>query len=433
MLGDWTLGAFSPPPCGASRQLLNQNWLKRVKIIILVLVLLVLLSIFLFTRVPGHGANLPYFVVARSQPVGPFGSEYLNWNAAVPIRDGKLWLLTFGNGTNFHSFQYDVDHGKVLGELFNSYFALANQDQTKLLCCAPDFPLVSLKARLIAFFSRISHGKINIPTNRIECYWFLDTRNSSVRPAGQLSQIPGAGSSWQQSPDGRCGFDVPANSEKGKAFFFCDLEEQTFKKVKFVGSLQGWWDNQNILAKDPAGNLILFNVQTRKTSILFSLEALKRRFQELQIPDKPADLRTKFNWNGRGYDVYLGGKDAWTSSTNASFVIRIVRSGPRLELVQHDFQFKWLGRLNAAGNLYVYPGESGSSGASGNGGVFLRDLSDNSVHTVVLPDKSGSYSLPCFYGDSIIYFHMYNNNRVLWRVGLDGSNATRLFTPATLK
>ena len=76
--------------------------------------------------------------------------------------------------------------------------------------------------------------------------------------------------------------------------------------------------------------------------------------------------------------------------------------------------------------MFVYQGESGAPGSGGNGAVYLRDLSDNSVHTLVPPNNKGQYAIPRFYGDEVIYFR----DRVIWRIGLDGSNNVPLFPSA---
>lgn len=44
------------------------------------------------------------------------------------------------------------------------------------------------------------------------------------------------------------------------------------------------------------------------------------------------------------------------------------------------------------------------------------------------PDNKGQYAIPRFYGDEVIYYR----NRVLWRIGLDGSNNVPVFPSTNL-
>ncbi|MDB6122978.1 MAG: hypothetical protein JWQ71_1971, partial [Pedosphaera sp.] len=48
---------------------------------------------------------------------------------------------------------------------------------------------------------------------------------------------------------------------------------------------------------------------------------------------------------------------------------------------------------------------------------------NNTERNLVPPDNSGQYALARFCGDSVIY----SRNRVLWRIGLNETNAIRLF------
>jgi hypothetical protein len=65
------------------------------------------------------------------------------------------------------------------------------------------------------------------------------------------------------------------------------------------------------------------------------------------------------------------------------------------------------------------------SGNGGNGGVFLLDLLNNTTTTLIPPDNKGQYSIPRFYGDTVLYFR----NGQIWTINRDGSANTRLFPP----
>ena len=100
---------------------------------------------------------------------------------------------------------------------------------------------------------------------------------------------------------------------------------------------------------------------------------------------------------------------------------------PTLKLLYRKFKFEHLGRLDVSATHYLYNGESGSPGRGGNGGVFLRELSDNTSRTIVPPDGSGQYALARFYSNEVIYFH----NRLPWRMDLNGSNNVPLWPPSS--
>ncbi len=189
---------------------------------------------------------------------------------------------------------------------------------------------------------------------------------------------------------------MPSNAEEGSAFFLCDLETAVFTKIKFAGDVQGWWDDHDLLIKDPAGDYLLFDVVTRKTTTLFSAGTLAARFKEAGIADNPFDASTHFNWNGSNYDLYLSAKKGSGLYTNTTFLIKVERPGPNLRLLYLEFQFAWLGRLDVTATHYLYPGESGAPGRAGNGGVFLRNLTNGATRTLVEPGSLGGYSSPGF-------------------------------------
>ena len=67
---------------------------------------------------------------------------------------------------------------------------------------------------------------------------------------------------------------------------------------------------------------------------------------------------------------------------------------------------------------YQRQGEPCAAGSGGNGGVYLRNLTNDTTLTLVEPDNSGQYAIPRLYEDDAICFR----NRVLHRVTLNGSN-----------
>jgi hypothetical protein len=397
--------------------------MKRTRIIGVVLLLFALgfLVIIYSSRTD---PSAPRYVTLQNQPAGPFGSAHYNWSGPAPFFDSKVWIFTALNSTNSHEFLFDLGKRKVLGELFNGGPVFFNQEHTKLLCQGHASLETSIKEKLSGLLSRLSLRRINIITNRTEAYWILDLRNNSARRVGGLSQWPGTGSTWIPAPGFRFGFNVPNNSEEGAAFFVCDLEQESFRKIPFTGYLRGWWDDRRILIKKPTGDWILYDVLTQNTSTLLNLETISRRLHELGIPDDPATLTTCSIWNGTDYEFRLVASQGWNWYTNGSFMLKIERSG-FLTLSRQNFKFKWLGKFNAAETYYVYDSEPGAIGRGGNGGILVLDLLDDTTATLVPPDNKGQYAIPRFYGDSVLYFRDHQ----IWSIKLDGSENIRLFPP----
>jgi hypothetical protein len=384
-------------------------------VIIAGIALLLGLSI-LVTLLQKPDPQAPRFVPGQVQPTGLTTIDY-DCGALVPFAGGKVWIWAISSATNRHCFLYDLDARLVVGELFNAGPVFCNPDQTKLLCEGHGSLVTSVKEKVVAFIKKGSLGKIQLPNvNNAETFWVLDLRDNSVRRVGALSQIPGTGSMWRPSPGFRYGCNVPNNAEEGSAFFLCDLETGVFEKIKLQGDLQGWWDDIHILIRDPANNFILFDISTRMTNTLFSADALAHSLRQMDLTNT-GRIRAINNWNGRDYDFYFALQNE-SYSAGESFLLKANHADPALKLLYRKFKFEHLGRLDVSATHYLYNGESGLPGRGGNGGVFLRELSDNTLRTLVPPDGSGQYALPRFYGDEVIYFR----NRQPWRMNLNGNS-----------
>jgi hypothetical protein len=377
----------------------------------------------LFKLPPKPDPNAPRFVPGQVRSVPASATILYDWGAPVPFAQGKVWIWAISSATNRHFFLYDLDTRQIAGELLNAGPVFCNRDQTKLLCEGHDSLETSVKQKVMAYIERLSGGKIRLPKiNRAETFWVLDMRDNSVRRLGELAQFPGTGSTWRPSPGFRYGCNVPSNAEEGSAFFLCDLETAVFEKIKLQGDVQGWWDDTRILLRDPTNNFILFDVATRNTNTLFSSDALADSLRQMDLTTGIGKIRAINNWNGRDYDFYFA-LQSESYRAGESFLLKANHADPSLKLLYRNFKFEHLGRLDASATHYLYNGESGSPGRGGNGGVFLRDLSDNTSRTLVEPDGSGQYALARFYGDEIIYFR----NRLPWRMNLNGSNNVPLF------
>jgi hypothetical protein len=368
----------------------------------------------------------PRFVPGQPKSIAPYTRSHYTWNQDIPFSNGKLWLWGIHQGTNNHSFLYDLDQQTVLGELFAGASEFSNGDGTKLLCRGSDSPMVTLKSRLLASLSRLSFGRIRLPpTNRVETFWILNLKNNSARRIGDVSQWPGAGSGWHQSPGLRYGYTVPSFSRRDAEFFLCDLDQAAFQKIEFDGRLQGWWDDHTILMKDPDSNFVLFDIVTRKTTTLFSAAGLTNSLRQMGLDTSLTSITAFPTWNGRQFDFYVKAPTNWIAGY--SYLLKVDRASNVLVLLDRNFDFHWLGNIDPSGTHYMFDGESGAPGTVGNGGVFLSDLKDNTTRTILTPDNKGQYAISRFYRDSVIYF----TNRCIWRIDLNGSNNVQILPPRT--
>jgi hypothetical protein len=404
--------------------------MKRIAIALAVVFLLVFFGLFVALR-DSRSPDAPRYVTELSQPVGPFATEQYDWGGRVPIRDGRLWLHAVTVRTNaaksrVFTYLYDLNRQRVIGQLSNANPDFASLDQTKLLCEGFGFPRANLKQRLGAFVNRISAGKISLfSTNWSQTFWVLDLRDNSAVRIGELSQLTGAGSTWTPAPGFRFGYNVPSTANSGREFFLGDLEKKTLQKIAFTGDLQGWWDNHEIVAIYSYTNFVLFDVMSRQTSPLFTTAAVSEFLARQGITNSPINYAAIFNWNGSQYDFYLTAERRHGMITNTTFLLRVEHDGPRFTLLSRNFQLHWAGYFDATGTHYVYSGESGAPGSGGNGGVYLRDLSNNLDRVLVPPDNHGQYALARIYSNTVIYWR----DRVLWRVDINTTNSSRLFPP----
>lgn len=203
--------------------------------------------------------------------------------------------------------------------------------------------------------------------------------------------------------------------------------------VRFQGSIQGWWDEHHLLAVDGQHNFLLFDVITRETSSIFTAAQLQDFLKKSGLPDAIDRMSAKPTWTGEQYTIfYLSSQTNGIRSVATVLKVGPARTGtnapstaaiPELQIFQRDFQFEWLGNLNAAGTLYVFPGESGQPGSGGDGSVHIRDLRTGETRTLVETDHSNQYTLPRFYKNRIIY----TRSRQLWSIDVNGSNNFKLF------
>jgi hypothetical protein len=330
-----------------------------------------------------------------------------------------MWFALIGGTYHFQCFLYDMDHHTILGELLNASPIFMNRDQSKLLCVQHTKGTRSLQAWLSALRQRITHpmgGSRSLPVV-IESLWVLDLNRNTATRIAKVFKSP---SEFQPSPGFRFGY-TQASEVLGQWFLLCDLEKPTMTRINVAGYPQGWWDENQIIIKDPTNNFVLYDVRTQKRSPLWTAAQVAEFFDKMNIPGDPAAASLFSIWNGKENDFYLTDlHKKWLAVE--SYLIKVERPGAALKLVSRSFKFEWSDHLDPTGTWYVYSGRQSGQASSA---VFLRDLRNNTDRTLVPSDGGGYFSIPRFYRDGVIY----TRSNMLWQISLDGSNQARLFPP----
>lgn len=379
-----------------------------------------------------HNSHAPRFVPGAPAFAPPFGIEWYGWNADVPFQNDQMWLLVqggpFGAGklayTNY-TYLYDLRQRKVLGQLFTATPEFSSRDGSRILVEGYGPQPFSFTQSVLAPILKPFGVKLPAPPRRTETFWTLDLSNNVAKRIGSIWQYSNSGSNWHPSPDFRFGYTVPSTTTS--SLFLCDLEQSSLTNIPIRGYPFGWWDDHDILMGSADNQFDLLDVGTQTTRHLFSAADFTKLLTLSGFPIDDAPLiSTEANWNGRGFDFYFGLKDQIRGIQGSnSFVLKASAASPQLQLVYPDFAFKWGGHFDATGRFYVFQGESGQPGRSGDGAVYLRDLARGAVSTIVPPDHKSHYAIPRFYGNEVIYFH----NHLIHRISLDGSDDVPILSP----
>jgi hypothetical protein len=391
--------------------------MKRVKIIsatALALLLLVPVLAMLHqtsgtapTFVPGTTASFSSLTIGYSYPY-------------APAAGGMVWVKGVRRGGGIENpVLYDIDKRVVVGELLNAEPVLLNQDQTKLLCRQTS---ASLKGKLGAFLNQVSGNRIELqwPYQNVVTFWMLDLRRDSATRVGQYTGWwRTENKEFTPSPGFHFGF---TEHDDGGDFLLCDLKKDRLTSIKAAGDALGWWDDHNVLMRNAASDLMLFDVVTRKTNTLFSVITIAQSLREFGLTNDAARLTFFPNWNGHDYDFYFTvGSVDWLKNAK-SFLIKVDHAGPSLRLLYRNYSTLLCGVLDAGATHCLYVRIQSATNASE--GIILRDLRDN---TEVAIDQSriGSYSISHFYREGVLFC----SHDELWLADLNGSNHIRLIPP----
>jgi len=385
--------------------------MKRIVIAVSGALVLAILVILLLAFANESGA--PKFVPGAPATVTPWGPTWYAWHDDVPFRDGRLWLLVDDtNNVVSHIFLYDLNHRAILGELVNNGLhlpLLQNSDGSRLLVDGSPPGLVSALRTILTGAGKIS-PRIGAASSRLaDSFWVVETQNNSAKRVVTRA-VPGT---WQPSPDFHYGFCMAAE----KVRFLCDLETQHVTQPDVAGIPRGWWDTHTILLEVGTNSLGLFDVQSLQSRTLLGPDQIQAFLATNNLLNDASGVRAFANWNGREFDFYLGCASqmlttrALKPQVGRSFLLKIDRNGPTLKLLSREFEFQPQGVLDATGTHYLYGG-----GLFGE--VYLRDLLNDRVTTVVPPGKIGQFARARFFGDEVIYFR----DGQIRRVKLDGTS-----------
>jgi hypothetical protein len=385
-------------------------------IVALVAVVCALLTLLL----PRRNVRPPRFISGAPASIAAHNWINYGWLADVPFQNDRIWLQTL-SGTNFHVYLYDLRSRTITGELFDGGSPqLSNRDGSRILVTGHGSTETAAQTMLNVFRKMVRAPLLG---DRIETFWILDLPSNTATKVGIVSQARSAGSTWHPSPDFRYGYTLPTTAV-GEAISLYDFERRSFTKIFVPGYPVGWWDERTIVIDSLNDDFDLFDVQTRTARVLFSAAQIKTFFARAGITNAVRDIYPFFNWNGTNYDFFFGPKNKTRGLHGDGFLLKVNRAGPSLELLSTNFGYRWGGVFDRSATHYLFPGESGTPGRSGDGSVCLRDLSDGKITTIVPPDNKGRYSLPKFYGTEVIYLR----DRMTHRIGLDGSNDALVLT-----
>jgi hypothetical protein len=398
---------------------------RRLAFAILITVLVSALVIFLLNRLLTD-PRAPRFIPASGTMIpNNYSWLFYDFLSPCPFEGGKMWVSTVSTNRFVHTYLLDIESNSILGELVNAGPVFFNHDQTKLLC-GQRTPAItnalwrSLKDLPARIFNHPSHA-----FDETETFWVIDLKRNSVTRLGRVYQSPGGGSSFWPSPEFRYGFNKATSSFNLPEILICDIEKNIFRKERVSGDPAGWWDTQRILLRDTNNDLVLFDVETRKTSAFLPVRQLQKSFGEAGLTNDAGQAYPCFMWYGHQNDLYLTeGNKRW--SAEESYLVKIERSG-RFKLIDPHFKFEWSDHFDASGTYYLY---SGRERGQTNGAVYVRDLRTRTTRELVPPDpnRTNDFSLPNFYGTDVIY----QRSNSLWRIRLDGSQNRRLFPPQVL-
>lgn len=369
--------------------------------------------------------NAPRFVRMTPNPIGGFRLLFYGDNNG--FQNDEMWLYTRGKTTDQTNFLFNLKSEKIVGELINGTAIAFNRDESKLLCQRWESAETPLMRKASPWIRRISFGKINLQnTNIANMVWLLDLREHTAQRISRTeSPINQTLTEWNAAPGGRfvyrSGHALTNLSGFVDGFQLFDFETGRMRKIQLKGQLYNWRDEHQILIKDEANNLILFDALTEKTKVLFDQEAILKFSREVGEANFPLYAFTMPNeTNGNLYLYFArfgdGGLLARTSPASTNLTV----------VVFHCAMYVgWSATLDPTLSYNLYGGPFAEPYTPGRSGVFLHSLSNDDIVPLVPAQAGVTIDSQEFYHNRVVYMR----DEEIWRVDTNGSNNVRLFPP----
>ena len=217
--------------------------------------------------------------------------------------------------------------------------------------------------------------------------------------------------------------------------FIFDLVEEKIIHNEPVENYHGggWLSDEELVIRDQAGNLIIYNLPNGEKRILIELEQITEFlnshgiFYKLHPSDNSLYYWIRPVWNGSDYEIILEGG----ISENRIWFIRIDMDQMVLDLLFKNFQFDWVpnrGDFDQSLEYYIYSGHRDTRDSNA---VYIYDIDSCATRTLVMGNpENDCYSAPQFYKNKIIYRRSSNS---IWSMNFDGSDNRQLFPPPATK
>jgi hypothetical protein len=335
---------------------------------ILTLGLVVVLAAALVWLWPEQGPSYSQF--ESPVPIPKYLNLTYEFLASDPFQGGHMWISLRLTTNSAVVYRYDIEQRKVLGELRGARPVFEPEPGKKLLCYNRT-PPNGFRDRLARFTTRITFGRVQMKTsgNHVETFWLLDLqRNAAVR-LGTTEQFAGGGSSFTPSPDRKLAFNKSTGDLASAEVLMFDATLPAIREVTINGWPIGWWNNHEILVK-AKDDFMLFDVIAGSCKKFLTVEQLREFFQANKVDAYPKEVSIFSMWNGWEYDFYFTeGQSRWQAVE--SYLAKIRRPGPTLELIASEFKFEWSDSFDGSGHAYVFSGRRSGDGSSS---VRMRDM-----------------------------------------------------------
>ena len=330
---------------------------------------------------------------------------------------GKFYVFASDSQCRYRSYLCDLEAGKVVGE-----------GAMPPVCTAADgAELYEMRENSTQSSSRLPREILrkigfNIkpaPRERVD-YWAYSKAKKEPVLAGSVHEMAGAAGGEQASPLGNY-YRAWTTCNDHVLIDLKNLRMTTLPPAKIW--MGGWWSNDEILFVAPNGDLMLYDVRTGQSEVLFSTQQLESFLASHGISLPPLKNYIIMSaWAGDHYEFFLA-KSLYDKER--SWLAKIDKEKRSPVLLDSSFPFARTGHLNGAATHYVFSGETETADSNA---VYLYDRTTSQTLTLVPGAADQKYfSMPNFYGDWVIY----RDGKSLRRMKLDGSDNRPVFPPAS--